>query len=58
MKYTSVLDDDGVVMRRFSPGPPVTLFVSADGDVLHVKRGEFTDAAEVQQPVEAHLASR
>ena len=51
MNYTSVLDDDGLVMRRFSAGPPVTLFVSAQGQVRHVKRGAFKNAAELQQLV-------
>ena len=55
MNYTSVLDDDGVVMRRFSPGPPVTLFVAPDGAVRHIKRGEFKDAAELRQMLDEHL---
>lgn len=55
MNYTSLLDDDGVVMRRFSPGPPVTLFVAPDGTVRHVKRGEFKDAAELRATLKEHL---
>lgn len=55
MNYTSVLDDDGIVMRRFSPGPPVTLFVAPDGAVRHVKRGEFKDADELRQMLDEHL---
>lgn len=51
MNYTSVLDDDGGVMRRFSPGPPVTLFLSAQGELRHVTRGEFKDATELRQLV-------
>ena len=55
VNYTSVLDDDGVVMRTYSSGPPVTLFLSADGAVRHVKRGEFTDAAELRTLLQQHL---
>ena len=55
MNYTSVLDDDGVVMRRFASGPPVTLFVSAEGEIRYVKRGEFTDANQLRQLVAQHL---
>ena len=55
MNYTSLLDDDGQVMRRFSAGPPVTLFVSAQGRIRHVKRGEFTDADQLRQLVKTHL---
>lgn len=55
VNYTSVLDDDGTVMRAYSPGPPVTLFLSADGQVRHVKRGEFTDATELRTLLQQHL---
>ena len=55
MNYTSVLDDDAVVMRRFSPGPPVTLFVSAEGEIRHVKRGEFKDGTQLRQLLREHL---
>ena len=56
VNYTSVLDDDGAVMRTYSPGPPVTLFLSADGAVRHVKRGEFKDAVELRTLLRQHLA--
>ena len=55
MNYTSVLDGDGVVMRRFAAGPPVTLFVSAEGEIRHVKRGEFADETQLRQLVREHL---
>ena len=55
MNYTSVLDDAGAVMRTYSPGPPVTLFLSPDGAVRHVKRGEFNDAAERRTLLQQHL---
>ena len=50
-----MLHDDGVVMREHSPGPPVTLFLPADGATRHVKRVEFTDAAELRTLVAQHL---
>lgn len=55
MTWPSVVDDDGAVMRAFSPGPPVTLFVTADGTVEHVERGEFASLAEVEALVAEHL---
>ncbi len=55
MNYTSVIDDNGVVMRRFSPGPPVTLFVSADGTIKHVQRGELRSRAQLDQLLRQHL---
>jgi thiol-disulfide isomerase/thioredoxin len=55
MTWPSVVDDDGTVMRAYSPGPPVTLFVTADGVVAHVARGEFTSLAEVEALAAEHL---
>ena len=55
MSWPSVVDDDGAVMRAYSPAPPVTLFVTADGTVAHVERGEFTDLAEIEALVAEHL---
>lgn len=55
MRWPSVVDDEGAVMRAFSPAPPVTLFVAADGSVVHVQRGEFTDVAEIEALVAEHL---
>lgn len=55
MRWPSVVDDDGAVMRAYSPAPPVTLFVTADGRVAHVKRGEFTDLAQIEALVAQHL---
>ena len=55
MRWPSVVDDDGTVMRAYSPGPPVTLFVTAGGDVAHVERGEVTAVAELEALVAEHL---
>jgi cytochrome c biogenesis protein CcmG, thiol:disulfide interchange protein DsbE len=58
MGWPSLVDDDGVVMRAFSPAPPVTLFVTPDGDVAHVERGEFPDLASLEALVAEHLGVR
>lgn len=48
MRYPSVVDDDGDVLRAFSPGPPVTVFLDAEGRVVHRRSGAFRDLAEVE----------
>ena len=58
MTYASVVDDDGVVMRRYASGPPVTLFVTGDGEVAHVKQGVLRSAAELDTLVAEHLGVR
>lgn len=55
MTWPSVVDDDGAVMRAFSPGPPVTLFLTADGKIAHVERGEFDSEAELAALLAEHL---
>ncbi len=55
MHYPSVLDDDATVLRRVSPGPPVTLFLDAQGQVRHVQRGQIKDAQTLRALVRDHL---
>lgn len=55
MRYPSLIDDDGVVMRRFSPGPPVTLFLDSQGRIRHVQRGVIKDDRTLRQLVREHL---
>jgi thiol-disulfide isomerase/thioredoxin len=55
MHYPSVVDDDGLVLRAFRPGPPVTLFVDPDGRVTFKHSGELHSLAEIEQLVSAHL---
>jgi cytochrome c biogenesis protein CcmG/thiol:disulfide interchange protein DsbE len=55
MHWPSVVDDDGTVMRAFSPGPPVTLFVRPDGSLAHVERGAFASEEEIAAAVAEHL---
>lgn len=45
--WNAVVDDDGVVLRKYAKGPPVTLFLDASGSVVHVKVGAFKDVAEL-----------
>lgn len=53
--YPSVVDDDGVFFRSYSAGPPVTVFVAADGTIPHVERGEIATLAEMVALVKTHL---
>jgi len=55
MRYPSVVDDQGEVLRAFLPGPPVTLFLDAQGRVVHRRSGMFKDAAEIEALVAEHL---
>jgi thiol-disulfide isomerase/thioredoxin len=55
MAWPSVVDDDGLVLRAFLPGPPVTLFLDADGTVVHRRSGAFTGTAEIEALVAEHL---
>lgn len=55
IRYPSVVDADGDVLRTASPGPPVTLFLDAAGRVVHTQRGAFADLAELEGLVAEHL---
>ncbi|MBW3648454.1 MAG: TlpA family protein disulfide reductase [Actinobacteria bacterium] len=55
MHWPSVVDDSGEVFRAFRPGPPVTLFLDAQGRVVHKRSGKFTDVAEIEALVAEHL---
>jgi len=55
IRYPSVVDDDGEVLRAFPPGPPVTLFLDAGGRVVHTRSGAFADLAEIEALVAEHL---
>ena len=58
MRYPSVVDDQGEVFRAFRPGPPVTLFLDAQGRVVHKRCGKFDDQAEIRALVAEHLGVR
>ena len=55
VRYSNVLDPDGEVLRSVGAGLPQTLFVSADGRVQHVERGEIRTEDELNELVRVHL---
>ncbi len=56
MHYPSVVDAQGAVKQEAGPkGLPVTLFVTAGGDVVHTKIGPFRTEAAVQSAVRRYL---
>ena len=55
MRWPSVVDEQGEVFRAFRPGPPVTLFLDAQGRVVHKRSGKFADVAEIEALVAEHL---
>lgn len=55
MRYPSVVDDDGLVLRSVGGGPPVTLFLDAEGRLVHTERGAFDSADEIAGLVAQHL---
>jgi cytochrome c biogenesis protein CcmG/thiol:disulfide interchange protein DsbE len=58
MRWPSVVDDDGRVLRANLPGPPVTLFLDADGRVVFRKSGAFASEAQLEDLVAQHLGVR
>ena len=58
MRWPSLVDDDGEVFRAFRPGPPVTLFLDAQGRVVHKRSGKFKDVQEIEALVAEHLGVR
>ena len=55
MPYSSFLDDEGQVLRKFSAGPPVTLFIDPAGKITFIKRGQIKSGTEIRALVRAHL---
>ena len=53
--YPSLVDVEGTVLRAYGSGPPITLFVAADGRVAYVKQGELHSVAEIEKLVATHL---
>ena len=58
IRYPSLVDDDGEVLRAFPPGPPVTLLLDADGRVVHTRSGAVRDLPELEGLVAEHLGVR
>ncbi|MGH8867280.1 MAG: TlpA family protein disulfide reductase [Actinomycetes bacterium] len=56
MGFPSVQDPDGHTRQALAvPGPPVTLFVDAEGRVVHREVGEITSTDAVRDLVRRHL---
>jgi thiol-disulfide isomerase/thioredoxin len=62
MHYASVVDDDKHVLRKAgvngqaaAAGPPVTLFMDAEGHITFRQRGQFHSLAQIEQLVATHL---
>lgn len=55
MRYPSVVDDDGRILRTYGRLPPITLLVDAQGVVRHVERGQVDSLAELEQIVASKL---
>ena len=58
MRYPSVVDDDGRIMRAYRPGPPVTLFLDASGRLVYKHSGKFASARQLEQLVRDKLGIR
>lgn len=53
--WPALVDDDGLVLRKYGSGPPLTLFVDGSGKVVHVQRGALRSGAQLDALVEKHL---
>lgn len=54
--YPSAIDRDGVLRSALGfPGPPLTLFVTADGEVVGRYLGQIPDEAALDAAVEEHF---
>lgn len=58
MRYPSLVDVDGRLLRSYGGGPPVTLFVDAAGRVVHAERGKVDSLAELESLVARWLGVR
>jgi thiol-disulfide isomerase/thioredoxin len=55
MHYPSVIDGDGRLLRAYGGGPPVTLFVDADGKVVASHHGQLHSVGQIEKLVAEHL---
>ncbi|MCU1592073.1 MAG: Thiol-disulfide isomerase-like thioredoxin [Frankiales bacterium] len=55
MHYPSLVDSDGLLLRQYGGGPPITLFVDAAGTVVFTHHGELHSVRELQTLVAQHL---
>lgn len=55
MRYPSVVDPNGRVLRTYGGGPPITLFVDAKGVIRYQHRGRLQSVPQIEQLVAQHL---
>jgi cytochrome c biogenesis protein CcmG/thiol:disulfide interchange protein DsbE len=55
MRYPSLVDVEGNVLRKYGGGPPITVLVDAAGKVVFTHRGELHSVADVEAMVAQHL---
>lgn len=55
IRYPSLVDPDGDVFRAYGAGLPTTLFLDAQGELVHIESGEIADLAELEGLVAQHL---
>ena len=55
VRYPSLVDEQGDLRYAVSQAVPVTLFLDAQGRVVHTRRGPFADRAELDGLVREHL---
>jgi thiol-disulfide isomerase/thioredoxin len=55
MRYPSLVDVNGNVMRKYGAGLPITVLVDATGKVVFTHPGELHSVADVETLVAQHL---
>jgi hypothetical protein len=55
MRYPSVVDPNGRVLRTYGGGPPITLFIDAKGVIRYQHRGRLESVPQIEQLVAQHL---
>jgi thiol-disulfide isomerase/thioredoxin len=56
LPYPSVTDPDEQVRRQYGiRGYPATMFFAANGELVHLKQGPYTSAAELEADIDEYL---
>jgi cytochrome c biogenesis protein CcmG, thiol:disulfide interchange protein DsbE len=56
VRYPSVSDPDRKVLLGIHyPGPPETVFIDAEGHVVHIHGGQYTSTEQVQKDIATYL---
>jgi cytochrome c biogenesis protein CcmG/thiol:disulfide interchange protein DsbE len=53
--WNAAVDPDGIVLRKYASGPPVTLFVDAAGVIKHVQVGAFSGVPQLAALTKQYL---